>query len=699
MAKDKKPSIYADRGTIGSSDELDEYGVWVKSEPQDLSQAFPEADGFSAETPNSDDIDTAIPDFEDLPDFDTLGLASPDSDALPNIPDMPEDDFGLPDLEPNGIITEEDNDSDVFNFGELTEPVELNSISLDSEGPDFGNLDSEDMDFMALSAEPEAIEPNAGNSSPEPDSGDDESFKEISMDEFIGTQDSADSLGSADSLESDEPIGTDSGIVSAIAETPVLAAEPESVELKAGSSQPVHSEEKETVKESQKLDLSTQLLMKIAEELSSIRSELSTLKKEFSGLRTVAAPKAESKEKDFLGEEEDEKISLTGDEMNNILNTADFTEEAGSDAAMGISDNEDDSDELNISTADLDMEIDLADTNLENLEGETKLGNSSLSDNADSAEPSGSLEISDSLEPSDSLGLSDSLESAEDSQIPSDMEIPNDSILDLGTGETDELNEIRENGVEPMTSAPLPEDTSYLTEDPLAENTDSGELPPELPEESADEGIDLSEAVIDEPDLSSEIHDNPLEEPSLEDISISLDISDLDSANLGSLNLDSPDSGSIEFDSTEDDAALPLSEDALQGEVDLSQPPENFVVEEDAFSEVLGKEESLEEIPLETIEEMPEETIEAITEETTIEDLRFVSDDSAPAIPKDAVVEEPPSQQEVSGIPANLKTELKTVLSYMDQLLEALPDEKIEEFAKSNYYDTYKKLFKELGLA
>jgi hypothetical protein len=35
----------------------------------------------------------------------------------------------------------------------------------------------------------------------------------------------------------------------------------------------------------------------------------------------------------------------------------------------------------------------------------------------------------------------------------------------------------------------------------------------------------------------------------------------------------------------------------------------------------------------------------------------------------------------------------------MDQLLESLPDEKIEEFARSEYFDTYKKLFKELGLA
>ena len=35
----------------------------------------------------------------------------------------------------------------------------------------------------------------------------------------------------------------------------------------------------------------------------------------------------------------------------------------------------------------------------------------------------------------------------------------------------------------------------------------------------------------------------------------------------------------------------------------------------------------------------------------------------------------------------------------MDQLLENLPEEKIAEFAQSEQFDTYKKLFKELGLA
>jgi hypothetical protein len=50
------------------------------------------------------------------------------------------------------------------------------------------------------------------------------------------------------------------------------------------------------------------------------------------------------------------------------------------------------------------------------------------------------------------------------------------------------------------------------------------------------------------------------------------------------------------------------------------------------------------------------------------------------------------------NIPKNLKQEIKTVLSYMDKLLESLPEDKIEEFAKSDYFDTYKTLFEELGL-
>ena len=59
----------------------------------------------------------------------------------------------------------------------------------------------------------------------------------------------------------------------------------------------------------------------------------------------------------------------------------------------------------------------------------------------------------------------------------------------------------------------------------------------------------------------------------------------------------------------------------------------------------------------------------------------------------------PEESTQAKAIPEELKSEIKTVLSYMDQLLEDLPEEKISEFARSEHFETYKKLFKELGLS
>ena len=56
MASNKKPSIYSDRGSIGSSEELDEYGVWIKSEPQVLSSNYdPEDEGLSIDEIRSEE--------------------------------------------------------------------------------------------------------------------------------------------------------------------------------------------------------------------------------------------------------------------------------------------------------------------------------------------------------------------------------------------------------------------------------------------------------------------------------------------------------------------------------------------------------------------------------------------------------------------------------------------------------------------
>ena len=58
-----------------------------------------------------------------------------------------------------------------------------------------------------------------------------------------------------------------------------------------------------------------------------------------------------------------------------------------------------------------------------------------------------------------------------------------------------------------------------------------------------------------------------------------------------------------------------------------------------------------------------------------------------------------PQSENKDELNSDLKAEIKSVLLYMDQLLENLPEEKIMEFAKSEYFDVYKKLFKDLGLS
>jgi len=56
------------------------------------------------------------------------------------------------------------------------------------------------------------------------------------------------------------------------------------------------------------------------------------------------------------------------------------------------------------------------------------------------------------------------------------------------------------------------------------------------------------------------------------------------------------------------------------------------------------------------------------------------------------------STESNTQLPEDMKNEIKQILLYMDQLLENLPEEKIVEFAKSEYFPMYKKLFSDLGL-
>ncbi|GHV54701.1 hypothetical protein AGMMS49579_15820 [Spirochaetia bacterium] len=527
MASEKKPSIYYDRSAIGSSGELDEYGVWVKGEPQDLSTTDAAAGanaGVMADAEKREDAESSLP------------------DPAPMDLDIPAESFA--------------------------------------------------MDFTARSDEPL---PEAGEDTEETTAKTEDGFTEISIEDFSG--DTFDIP--PESIE--PPVRSSPQEFSGGEPRPAASAEFASEAESRGSSQEFSGG---GPRPTASAEFSTQLLMKIAAELASIRNELSILKNELSVIRPGDNPAegydSQSAKKDestldesqghgFFDEDDDEKIALTGDELDNILNTADFTEEAGTDneALSPLSE-------------------------IEEIEGKIPMEAAFGDWKADDTLP----------------GEAESIELPE---LPPEKQVEELSIDDLSPGDLGDL------GPE-INMYPQPdEDEAPITIDlDLEEPTESSH---------ADTGIAGGNAEADaeeEMEFSipgdTFIPEEELSEPELP----------------------------VEIPPTEEDALLPPAVEAAEEENFAQVIPEGFIVEEEDTPAPAPDPDS----------EKPEAALD--TDELATE---------AESIPP-----------ETGDIPGPFKQELKTVLSYMDRLLESLPEDKIEEFAKSEYFDTYKKLFKELGI-
>jgi len=437
--------------------------------------------------------------------------------------------------------------------------------------------------------------------------------------------------------------------------------------------------------------------MKIAEELSSIRNELSSLKKEFAVIKSEdqgSASKAnkeevkEDQQGGFFTEEDDEKIALTGDELDNILNTADFTEETGAteklESEFAFTGNSEPSPvpaedkSLSLSAFDevsLDDEINLSDetgAQDESIAGIEALDTSSL----DTAALENVME--------EAPAAFDELESLDVEALDEDFAELGTPSDNNGTGDEDLIEiDLDDLGINldpdavPMT--PAPEDTSYLEEDTIAQiPEDDFAFDVSLEDNNSFDStsLDLSEAVIDEPDLSSGIVENPVVEPILEEIDdTEFDISALEElSDAGAKEEDIAVSGETKVDS--------LDIDNNDININLSKNDDSIVqvIPEGFHAEIEEAPVSFDDLDI----DIPVESAK------TTDVARKAEKSETPAVS---------GADDISSIPSVLKVELKNVLSYLDQLLEALPEDKIEEFAKSEHFDAYKKIFKELGLA
>ena len=718
MANEKKPSIYSDRGTIGSADELDEYGVWVKSEPQDLSSVNTESQNSEEILPEPEDLpdfgDITLPDMEDLPNFDVKAEIEDGDFTIPEMKDL--SDFDSFAKEKNLPIAETDDAFDLLsdNTSEISDDLfDISDIDFD-KGMEKSAGDRGDSDTLSLPHERPKTSDRVSKTG--------EVFTEVSMGDFLNKI-------PEDLNESEPPVDVKAG--------PVSPGE------KEYQSPPAKAPEG---KKSPELDLSTQLLMKIADELSSIKTEIFSLKQELSEIRLASPPTGEKETESggLFSEGYDEKIALTGDELNNILNTANFIEEAGTDVTENAAEALPPEDEIETEPVefseeltgpppeespetagpinDIDTEEDFSDTiSFEDtldlpLEDQTDLSVSEdllpeeslyapepLPEEADTPPLEEEILEDEEIQPVESEGsdlnppvFEETAEQAEPGDdfidIDTDIDISDEPIsTPLGfdyapeelpvPADSPELRLLQEEGVTPMTEAP--NDTSYLDEDlPAADNFDEAAL-------------DLSNAVIEEPDLSGDVVENPIQEPSPESISIDLDLEE---------PLELPEESTAEFSELPEESQEEISLD-IAGE-DFG--PQEISLDTEEYQEAVEPDSP--DTWDETVEASPEEEdfAQVVPEDLVVEaDDTQVPFDNAlaleEALPEESVLsagegEYPEEETPAQPLPDNLKDELKVVLSYMDQLLESLPEEKIEEFARSEYYNSYKKLFEELGL-
>ncbi len=459
--------------------------------------------------------------------------------------------------------------------------------------------------------------------------------------------------------------------------------------------------------------LANELLLKIANELSSIRGELVTLKSQLSATRLVeqaaapdqgaGLPEEQEPTGGFFDEEDDEKIALTGDELDNILNSADFTEEA--------------------STEGLPEEAAIAaDFGSMASPEEQILDEGILPETGDYAQTEEAVERI-SLEDETAL------------LAPEDEVKPEEKII----------ARLADEGILPLT--PAPEDTSYL-EEPLEEEA-LGEMPEAPIVEAPLVEPDLSELALDlgvgEEDFEISGELPVMETEELPDIALGLDAVALPETEEAVLPLEEEPLPEFEEDlsfgdielAAEDkfDAAAPVEEELVEELADFAN--DNFPLEEVLHHEDKGlepepeayeppSEETLDEIELDSELFVPspaekkqgEISLSSRLEDEGVEELILEEEvepfeeeapltaGAAKPVPAEPETVRPPLPAAAAAVAAaasgdpteKLKSDIRSVLSYLDRLLESLPEEKIEEFAHSEHFDTYKKLFEELGL-
>ena len=470
--------------------------------------------------------------------------------------------------------------------------------------------------------------------------------------------------------------------------------------------------------------------------------------------------KNEDSSNGFFGtDDEDETIALSGDELNNIMITADFaeTEETvENNEAVYDADTETESvtepssesekteespfdfpitDNLETESAGTSDSFELPSEETEETVSEDFSEIDTSFDNLESPEEDIVIDETISEPVLEDISINDSAEepSTDDITLPEESEL-NDASIEIKSGETEPTDE--------NTAI----DTTFTDDNPFGA---INETAMNIPVEESDSGLSIEENSenLAEPDFDS-LENQEIETeitiPKVDEISENENPSaPEDDILVESSNDDFMDSvAESEMVITQSEATEPACEDIdveenidvveeipdtvdISSEIETTELSAEEVSNVEPFNDSIDNFDSMLDSEKDISEQLSDENVDylksdenviesdmenmssAINESETLSESMISNIDATmedPFPPIESVIDhdERVEKQEAPSdtlISIDLKNDIKSVLLYMDQLLENLPEEKIMEFAKSEQFGTYKRLFNELGLS
>ena len=448
----------------------------------------------------------------------------------------------------------------------------------------------------------------------------------------------------------------------------------------------------------------------------------------------------------FSGDDQDETIALSGNELDNIMNTADFTEVHEESAeteevpveSSAYSETEEtadtDSKEENPfeETPEITMEefspleeklssdLEVSDEEVSSFEDET-------AEDSDTPEAeSFDTDFTDSTPFGDlAEGADDSEHSETDSGLSIDMNNESLEEPDLSSLETDGLeSEITIPKVDDISESTEEGSSSILVEssgDDFMDSVSDSEQPEapvfEAAETASNELSEEAAPLFDESEsldslLGSETEPEQPAENTENEIPSVTDFAELSEESPAEPVLEDTDSSAEEIaeeSPAEEAAEIPESEEVQPAaETEIAGTVE---ADTDTFEELSLEDSSIDSFlapEAEISDSLSEENVNYLNEgenfaesdAESMEKTAAESETSKEAIPEKNEKSVPAAATETDKpVSAELKNDIRSVLLYMDQLLENLPEDKIVEFAKSEQFTTYKRLFSELGLS